>query len=186
MMESSGEIMTGSENGIGAEDGIKPGNGIRTESGGWYYQQIELGFNYRMTDIQAALGSSQMDKLDTFLNRRREIARRYNEAFAGNPNIGIPQQMKSAVSGWHLYVIRVPADRRKEIFRKLQSAGIGVNVHYIPVYRHPYYQKHEYGKVCCPNAEELYGQMISLPIYPGLTDGQQKQVMEAVLKICDF
>lgn len=165
-----------------------PGTGaesdIRTETGSWYYQQIELGFNYRMTDIQAALGSSQMDKLDGFLKRRREIVERYQKAFSDHPDIGIPYLPEHAESGWHLYIIRVPADRRKRVFQKLQSAGIGVNVHYIPVYQHPYYQKHGFDTVCCPKAEELYGQMISLPIYPGLTEEEQEQVIEAVLKSC--
>lgn len=149
----------------------------------WYYQQIELGYNYRMTDIQAALGISQMDKLEAFLAKRREIAKRYNEAFTGNPHIVVPYQPEGTKSGWHLYVIRVPGTDRGELYRRLQEAGIGVNVHYIPVYRHPYYQKHGYDKVCCPRAEELYRQMLSLPIYPGLTEEQQEQVICAVQKI---
>lgn len=172
LMENSGETDSKSE------------TGIKAETGGWYYQQIELGFNYRMTDIQAALGSSQMDKLDGFIKRRGEIAERYRSAFADHPNIGLPHLPENTQSGWHLYVIRVSADRRREIYQKLQSAGIGVNVHYIPVYWHPYYQKHGYDTVCCPRAEELYGQMISLPIYPGLTNEKQDQVTENVLKIC--
>lgn len=152
---------------------------------GWYYQQIELGFNYRMTDIQAALGCSQMDKLDHFLTRRREIVQQYNSAFAGNPAIGIPYVPDGMESGWHLYVIRLLRKDRREVYRRLQEVGIGVNVHYIPVYRHPYYQKHGYDTVCCPNAERLYSQMLSLPIYPGLTDEQQELVIREVLHTCE-
>ncbi len=148
---------------------------------GWYYQQTELGFNYRMTDFQAALGISQMDKLEDFLTRRREIAKRYHDAFKGNPYIEIPHLQEGAESGWHLYVIRIHGRNRSEVYRRLQAAGIGVNVHYIPVYLHPYYQKHGYEKTCCPAAEHLYGQMLSLPIYPGLSAEQQEYVTDRVL-----
>ena len=151
---------------------------------GWYYQQVALGFNYRMTDIQAALGASQMDKLDGFLQKRREIAARYSRAFANVPGIGIPEWPEEMESGWHLYVIRILEKERAEVYRRLQEAGIGVNVHYIPVYRHPYYQRHGYGEVCCPRAEELYRQIISLPIYPGLTGEEQQQVIDTLLSIC--
>lgn len=151
---------------------------------GWYYQQVALGFNYRMTDLQAALGASQMDKLDGFLQKRREIAARYSRAFAEVPGIGIPEWPKEMESGWHLYVIRIQEKERAEVYRRLQEAGIGANVHYIPVYRHPYYQRHGYGEVCCPRAEELYRQIISLPIYPGLTGEEQQQVIDTLLSIC--
>lgn len=156
----------------------------RDRGEGWYYEQVGLGFNYRMTDFQAALGNSQMDRLDGFLARRREIAKRYQDAFAGNPRIGIPHLLEGVESGWHLYVIRVMEKERREVYRGLQAAGIGVNVHYIPVYRHPYYQEHGYEKECCPNAERLYGQMLSLPIYPGLTQPQQDYVIDKVLHLC--
>ncbi|MDE7313466.1 MAG: UDP-4-amino-4,6-dideoxy-N-acetyl-beta-L-altrosamine transaminase [Eubacterium sp.] len=152
------------------------------KEGGWHYQQIELGFNYRMTDFQAALGSSQLKKLDRFLGRRREIARSYQEAFAGNRNIGIPFEAEDRESGWHLYIIRILFEERKRIYDKLHEAGIGVNVHYMPVYKHPYYQNNGYEKACCPKAEALYRQILSLPIYPGLTDKQMKQVICSVLK----
>lgn len=151
---------------------------------GWYYQQVALGFNYRMTDLQAALGASQMDKLDGFLQKRREIAARYSRAFAEVPGIGIPEWPKEMESGWHLYVIRIQEKERAEVYRRLQEAGIGANVHYIPVYRHPYYQRHGYGEVCCPRAEELYRQIISLPIYPGLTGEEQQQVIDTVRYVC--
>lgn len=149
--------------------------------GGWYYQQLELGYNYRMTDIQAALGLSQMKKLEGFLEKRRAIARRYDEAFKDCPNIRIPHQLEQAKSGWHLYVIQSLSQHRKEVFEALTQAGIGVNVHYIPVYRHPYYQKHGYENVYCSNAEALYENMMSLPVYPGLSEEQQEYVIETVL-----
>lgn len=151
---------------------------------GWYYQQVALGFNYRMTDFQAALGISQMDKLDLFLKKRRRIAQRYDEAFKDRPEIGIPYVPKGVQSGWHLYVIRIRNGRRREVFRRLREAGIGVNVHYIPVYRHPYYQQHGYDTTHCPQAEKLYEEMISLPIFPGLGREQQDYVMEEVLRVC--
>lgn len=152
--------------------------------GAWYYQQLELGYNYRMTDIQAALGSSQMKKLDWFLEKRRQIAQRYDEAFADAEEIITPAQMEGALSGWHLYVIQVPRNRRKAIFDNLRQKGIGVNVHYIPVYKHPYYQSHGYHSVVCPHAEKLYEGIISLPIYPRLTEEEQMYVVDTVLKKC--
>lgn len=151
--------------------------------GAWYYQQIELGYNYRMTDIQAALGCNQMKKLDRFIEKRRIIAQQYDEAFEAVEEIVTPYQMLGTNSGWHLYVIQVPREKRKIIFDTLRQKGIGVNVHYIPVYKHPYYQKHGYGDVCCPNAEALYERIISLPIYPGLTEEDQNYVIKMILSI---
>lgn len=153
------------------------------QQGDWYYQQLELGYNYRITDISCALGLSQMDKLDGFLERRRQIAKRYNEAFCDVSQIKIPMQLADCESGWHLYVIQVKADYRKEIFDNLRKSGIGVNVHYIPVYKHPYYQRNGYADVCCKNGEVFYERAISLPIFPLLTDVQQDYVIEQVLKI---
>lgn len=146
--------------------------------GGWYYEQLELGFNYRITDIQCALGVSQLRKLDAFVARRRELVERYNEAFATVDGITCPYQAEGCNNSWHLYVVQV--ENRKEVYDKLQAAGIHVNVHYIPVYKHPYYQKNGYADVCCKNAEELYAHMISLPLYPGLTDEEQDYVIEQV------
>lgn len=149
--------------------------------GAWYYQQIELGYNYRMTDIQAALGCNQMKKLDRFIEKRRIIAQQYDEAFEAVEEIVTPYQMMGTNSGWHLYVIQVPGEKRKKIFETLRQNGIGVNVHYIPVYKHPYYQTHGYDSVLCPNAEALYEKIISLPIYPGLTVDDQKFVIKMIL-----
>ena len=155
---------------------------MEKNDGPWYYEQIDLGYNYRITDIQCALGVSQMDKLPQFLARRREIARIYDEAFAKNPNIEIPYQKEGCDNAYHLYVIRVKNRSRDEVFAKLREAGIGVNVHYIPVYKHPYYQKHGYDKVCCPNAEKYYNECISIPIYPALTAEEQQYVIEKVME----
>ena len=154
------------------------------DPGGWYYQQLELGYNYRITDISCALGASQMDKLDHFLERRRQIAKKYDEAFADIPQIKTPWQQEGCQSGWHLYMIQTMERSRREVFDGLRQAGIGVNVHYIPVYRHPYYQRNGYAGVHCLNAEAFYERAVSLPIFPGLTGSQQDYVIEHVIKEC--
>ena len=154
------------------------------DPGGWYYQQLELGYNYRITDIACALGASQMDKLDCFLERRRQIAGKYDEAFADIPQIKTPWQQEGCQSGWHLYMIQTMERSRREVFDGLRQAGIGVNVHYIPVYRHPYYQRNGYTGVHCLNAEAFYERAVSLPIFPGLTGSQQDYVIEHVIKEC--
>ncbi len=153
--------------------------------GSWFYQQLDLGYNYRITDIQCALGCSQMGKLDRFLQRRKELVQRYNEAFAGCKNIVCPYQLPETESGWHLYIIQVRNHDRREVFDRLREAGVGVNVHYIPVYMHPYYQEHGYSNVHCRRAEEIYEHIISLPLYPGLTDEEQTYVIEQVKQITD-
>lgn len=147
--------------------------------GGWYYEQLDLGYNYRMTDIQCALGVSQIKKLDRFVTRRRELVARYNEAFKDVEDIVCPAQAEGCNNSWHLYVVQV-ADR-KRMYDKLRKAGIYANVHYIPVYKHPYYQEHGYVGECCPNAEDLYAHMLSLPLYPGLTDEEQKYVIKTCI-----
>lgn len=161
--------------------GITRDGAVMTRNDGpWFYQQLHLGYNYRITDIQCALGISQMKKLDYFIGRRRELARRYDAAFSDCTDIITPYQMKETNSGWHLYIIQVKNHDRKIVFEKLRVAGIGVNVHYIPVYFHPYYQEHGYGNVHCPNAEEIYSHMISLPLYPDLTEKAQDFIIEKV------
>ena len=138
-----------------------------------------------MTDIQCALGCSQMKKLDSFIARRRELVERYNKAFADCKNIVTPYQLPDTKSGWHLYIIQVKNKDRKAVFEALRAEGIGVNVHYIPVYHHPYYREHGYADVNCPVAEEVYSHIISLPLFPRLTDEQQDEVIEKVRKIVE-
>ncbi len=151
--------------------------------GPWYYEQQRLGFNYRMTDICAALGLSQLTRIDEFIARRREIATAYDSAFADLP-VKTPWQHPDTASAWHLYVIRIdrrrPARSHRAVFDELRAAGIGVNLHYIPVYRQPYYRELGFGQGHCPNAESYYAEAITLPIYPSMTDEEQQQVVAAV------
>jgi UDP-4-amino-4,6-dideoxy-N-acetyl-beta-L-altrosamine transaminase len=151
--------------------------------GPWYYQQIELGFNYRMTDLQAALGVSQMTRLDAYVARRHELARRYGELLTGLP-VAIPRQHVDSHSGLHLYVIRVALDEigksHLQVFRALRDQGVGVNLHYIPVHTQPYYQKMGFREGDFPEAERYYAQAISLPMYPGMSREQQDQVVAAL------
>lgn len=156
---------------------------MEKNEGAWYYEQIDLGFNYRITDFQCALGTTQLRKLDRFVTRRKEIAEKYNAAFASQSHIVAPYQAENCDSSWHLYVIKLQGIDRKEAFDKLRKDGIGVNVHYIPVYHHPYYQKHGYKDVCCQNAEDLYANCISIPMYPGLTEEEQDYVIEKVKEV---
>ena len=151
--------------------------------GPWYYQQIELGFNYRMTDIQAALGMSQMQRLDEFVKARHIIARRYDSLFSDLP-ITVPWQHPDSYSGLHLYVIRVKTEKHthRHIFEALRAAGIGVNLHYIPVYLQPYYAKLGFEPGLCPEAEKYYAEAISLPMYSSLTESDQDYVVATLRK----
>lgn len=165
--------------------GITRDDSMMTRNDGpWFYQQFDLGYNYRITDIQCALGCSQMKKLDRFLARRKEIVARYNEAFADCDNIITPYQLSDTESGWHLYIVQVKNCDRRQVFENMREKGIGVNVHYIPVYMHPYYQEHGYKNVHCANAEEIYSHIISLPLYPGLTSEQQDYVIDTLKSLC--
>lgn len=161
--------------------GITRDENLMTRNDGpWFCQQLDLGYNYRITDIQCALGCSQMKKLDRFLALRKEIVARYNEAFADCENIVTPYQLPETESGWHLYIVQVKNCDRRKVFEALREHGIAVNVHYIPVYLHPYYQEHGYKDVHCRNAEEVYSHIISLPLYPTLTEEQQQYVIETL------
>lgn len=151
--------------------------------GAWYYQQIDLGFNYRITDLQCALGYSQMKKLDSFILRRREIAEKYNKAFKNIKGIKIPMQADGCNNSWHLYVIRVLHKDRGQVFDGLMKKNIGVNVHYIPVYTHPYYRENGYEDTVCPCAEQAYARFISLPIFAKLTDEEQNYIIEQVISL---
>lgn len=148
--------------------------------GPWYYQQIELGFNYRMTDIQAALGLSQMKRLDELVRRRHALAANYERLLGGLP-VTTPWQHPDSYSGLHLYVVRVDNKAmnatHREVFERLRIAGIGVNLHYIPVYRHPYYAAQGFKASDFPEAERYYAEAISLPMYPALTEEQQAEVV---------
>jgi UDP-4-amino-4,6-dideoxy-N-acetyl-beta-L-altrosamine transaminase len=143
--------------------------------GPWYYQQIELGFNYRITDIQAALGLAQLQKIEKFLQRRRYLAERYNKELKDLPVI-LPYQHPETESAWHLYVIRVEATRRREIFGRLREEGILVNVHYIPVHTQPYYRRLGFRPGDFPEAERYYNEAITLPLFYGLRDEEQQRV----------
>ncbi len=154
-----------------------------TSDGPWYYQQIALGYNYRLTDIQAVLGLSQMQRLDEFVTKRHVIAERYNQLLADLPLI-TPWQHEDSYSALHLYVIRLNlaeiGKTHRQIFEVLRALDIGVNLHYIPVYHHPYYQSLGFKTDYCLEAEQYYAEAISLPIYPGLTEAQQDLVVMAL------
>jgi len=147
--------------------------------GPWYYQMIELGLNYRMTDMQAALGASQMTRLDPFIARRRYLAGRYAGKLAGLPVV-IPHQSSDGSSAFHLYPVQVAAEQRRAVFEAMRSAGIGVNVHYIPVYAHPVYRRLGFREGYCPNAEMYYSRAISLPMFSRMTDAEQDIVVDAL------
>lgn len=147
----------------------------------WYQEMQTLGFNYRLTDIQSALGVSQLAKLPRFLARRTELARRYTEAFGDLGSIRLPVTPSDRISAWHLYVIRAndPA-RRDPLFEALRARGVGVQVHYLPVYLHPYYQDLGYKAGVCPVAEAFAASCLSLPLFPGMSGDDQSFVIEAV------
>jgi UDP-4-amino-4,6-dideoxy-N-acetyl-beta-L-altrosamine transaminase len=151
--------------------------------GPWYYQQIDLGYNYRMTDLQAALGLSQMQRLDEFVTQRHVIAKRYNQLLADLP-VNTPWQNEDSYSGLHLYVIRLKLAEidktHRQVFESLRKLDIGVNLHYIPVYQQPYYKKLGFKAGCCIEAEQYYAEAISLPMYPNLTEMQQDSVISAL------
>ena len=148
--------------------------------GGWYYEQVDLGFNYRMTELQAALGVSQMSRLSEFVTERHELAVRYYDKLASLPII-LPYQLPNTYSGLHLYVIRLNLNEisktHKEVFDELRENGIGVNLHYIPVHLQPYYQKMGFKQGDFPNAESYYSNAISLPMFHGMTHEQQDEVI---------
>ena len=157
-----------------------PDEMTRESDGPWYYQQIELGFNYRMTEMQAALGISQMERVDKFVARRHHLAANYEVQLAELP-ITLPWQHADSYSGLHLYVIRLKLDElslsRRQVFESLRKSGIGVNLHYIPVHLQPYYQAMGFKPGDFPEAECYYSEAISIPMFHGMTDEQQKEVV---------
>lgn len=163
-----------------------PGRMHAESHGPWYYEQVELGFNYRMTDLQAALGASQLRRLEEFVERRRYLAERYDSAFRGLPVVSLWQRPESRAAH-HLYVLRLKTDElkmtRRRVFDKLRAAGIGVNVHYIPVHTQPYFRDLGFKPGDFPEAEKYYGEAITLPLYFGLSEKDQDYVIGALRKI---
>lgn len=155
----------------------------RPEGELWNYQQINLGYNYRMTDIHAALGISQMHRLDEFVILRHTLARRYNQMLSALPVVQ-PWQHPDGYTSYHLYVIRLKLDEisktQREVYEMLRAAGVLVNLHYIPVYRQPYYEQMGFSAGYCAEAEQYYSEAISLPMYPGLTEQQQDYVVSVL------
>ncbi|WP_332697664.1 UDP-4-amino-4,6-dideoxy-N-acetyl-beta-L-altrosamine transaminase [Halalkalibacter lacteus] len=160
------------------------------DHGPWYYEMQFLGYNYRMTDFQASLGISQLKKLDHFISERKKIVSLYNRAFKDLNCLKIPSINIDRQSSWHLYVIRLDVEKlkvgRREIFDALKAENIGVNVHYIPVYYHPYYQKIGYNRGACPLAEQIYEEIITLPLFPSMSQDDAFDVINAVKKVISF
>lgn len=157
--------------------------------GPWYYEQVSLGYNYRITDFQAALIVSQMNKLKKFVARRKEIVKQYNEAFSKIPEIIVQKEIEESDTCRHLYIIRLQLDKltctRREFFDALQEENVQPQIHYVPVYWFPYYQHLGYEKGLCPNAEEVYKGIMSIPLYPRMTDQDVNDVIHAVRKVVE-
>lgn len=162
-------------------------NKMIRNDGPWYYEMQFLGYNYRMTDIQAALGTSQLKKINRFIELRSKYVDMYNAAFKELSTLSVPRQLEETQSSWHLYIIRLNLSKlsinRKQIFEKLQQHNIGVNVHYIPVYLQPYYQQLGYKKGCCIEAEKLYEEIITLPLFPAMSTEDAQDVIDAMRSI---
>jgi len=159
---------------------------VNTSPGDWYYEMQYLGYNYRITDFQAALGISQIARLKNFVKRRREIAKIYNKAFAKNPYFDFLHEGENIKSAYHLYPIRLNSkyeEKKKDIFSELRKNGLGVQVHYIPVYLHPYYQQHGYEKLNYPNAKIFYQREISIPMYPLMSNKDISHVIKIIFKV---
>lgn len=157
----------------------EPDELVNESDGPWYYEQIELGYNFRMTDLQAALGSSQLQRLDAFLNARQTLAGRYDNLLADLP-VTLPTRLPHRQSAWHLYPVQVAPERRRAVFEAMRAAGIGVQVHYIPVHLHPYYRNLGFRPGDYPHAEAYYRGAFSLPLYPSLTESEQDSVVSAL------
>lgn len=157
--------------------------------GPWYYEEIALGYNYRITDIQAALIGSQINKIDKFINRRKEIVRKYDEAFKLIPELTIQKEIPESDTCRHLYIIRLNLDKlsctRKEFFDAMSAENVQCQIHYVPVYWFPYYQDLGYKKGLCPNAEKVYSEIMSIPLYPKMSDKDVDDVIHAVNKVIE-
>jgi len=160
-----------------------PGMMTRAPDGPWYYQQIDLGFNYRMTEIQAALGNSQLQRLDAFVSRRNRLAAQYGDLLKGAP-LTVQHSADYSYSAYHLYVVRLDLEEggatRRQVFEELLRRGIGVNIHYIPVHLQPYYQAMGFRPGDFPDAERYYEEAISVPMFSALTDAEQSTVAAAL------
>ena len=160
-----------------------PAHMTHVADGPWYYEQTSMGYNYRMNDLQAALGLSQIQRLDAYVARRHEVAARYNQLLADLPVVR-PWQHADSYSSFHLYVIRLELDKisgtRRQVFERLRAQGIGVNLHYIPVHTQPFYERMGFRRGDYPVAEKYYGEAISLPMFPALSEDEQDQVVSAL------
>ncbi|MGG3888377.1 UDP-4-amino-4,6-dideoxy-N-acetyl-beta-L-altrosamine transaminase [Metabacillus fastidiosus] len=169
---------------------IRESSQLKEQHGPWYYEMQFLGYNYRLTDFQAALGTSQLKKLNEFLELRKKYVNLYNDAFKNLPQIITPAESTHSTSSWHLYIIRLNLEKlhasRKEIYEALLKENIGVNVHYIPVYLQPYYQQLGYKKGLSPEAEKLYKEIITLPLFPAMEEKDFKDVIRAVKKVIAY
>lgn len=160
------------------------------DEGPWYYEQLELGYNYRITDFQCALGISQLEKINEYIGRRRKLVKKYNTYLSEIDGVIIPYEAEYSNSSWHLYVIQLELEKlkvgRKEIYEALLAENIGVNVHYVPTYYFPYYQGLGYKKGICPNAEKLYERIITLPLFPKMEEEDLWDVVKAVEKVLEY
>ena len=155
--------------------------------GNWYYEVQVLGFNFRLTDIQASLGISQLKKLDGFVKRRREIADKYRELFSEQEFFELPAERAYAYHSYHLFVIRLRGgliSSKRDLVNNLREKGVATQVHYIPVYKHPFYREMGYGNVKCPSAEEFYDRSLSIPIFPAMTAEDVDKVADTILRAC--
>lgn len=155
--------------------------------GPWYYEQISLGYNYRLTDFQAALITSQLSKIDKFANRRKEIVKKYNEAFSDIPEMFVQKEIPESDTCRHLYIVQLKLDKlkctRREFFDAMSAENVQCQIHYVPVYWFPYYQHLGYEKGLCPKAEEVYAGILSIPLYPKMSDQDVEDVIHAVKKV---
>lgn len=166
--------------------GIHRTDEMKKSHGAWYYSMEDLGYNYRMTDVQAALGASQMNKLDQFITKRRELVEIYNKELS-EILVTTPRESDDSYSSWHIYVVLVNEDKvkkeKKQIFDELLNAGIGVNLHYIPVYKQPFYQENGFEGYTLTNAEEYYRRAITLPLFPDLTENEIQYICKELKRI---
>ena len=196
MTTGEGGVVTTDDAALAARMRRFRNHGITTDArqreavGSWFYEMDELGFNYRLSDVQCALGLSQLAKVPAWVARRRAIAARYDRAFAERPDVRPLAVRPDAEHAYHLYVVRFALDRlggdRAALFAALRARGVGANVHYIPVHLHPYYRRHfGTGPGLCPAAEAAYERIVSLPMFPLLGDDEVAAVVDAVVDVCE-